>query len=239
MDKKQAANELERRRPTFLKIGLIAGMALALMAFEYTTYKPTPKYLGELVSVEIDRELPPSVIRKEEKKEVKKEKDPNRFNVQEEPIVEPEPDPEPELKDPDPDLKLFSLDSIDGTEELGGEGPLPETEFIVVENMPHFKECAQGTETERRTCTQVRFIEHLSNNIRVPEDVYFSEKAYVSFVVNAKGKVSKVAIKNEVSRGLEKEIKRVFALYPELVPGKQRGKPVSVIYTIPVSIKVK
>lgn len=236
MDKKQSAKELERRRPTFMKLGLIVGMAMALMAFEYTTYGPDLKHYGDLPEIDIDRELPPTVkLRKKVEPKVEMQKDPNRFEVHKKPIPEPTPDPEPVKPDPEPEL--FSLDTMDPDEGSEGEG-LPVEPFIVVEEMPHFKTCATASEDERRSCTQREFIEHLNGNIKVPRDLYFSEKAYVSFVVNSKGKVSDVTIKNEVSKGLEKEIERVFALYPELVPGKQRGKNVPVIYTIPVSIRI-
>ncbi len=56
---KTAKNDLEHRRPTFLKIGLIAGLAFALMAFEYTTYGPDLTYLGDMDFSFIDEELPP------------------------------------------------------------------------------------------------------------------------------------------------------------------------------------
>jgi len=50
-------------------------------------------------------------------------------------------------------------------------------------------------------------------------------------------------VKNVQARGphklLEEEGKRVIQLLPKMEPGKQRGKPVPVRYTIPINFKVQ
>ena len=37
---------------------------------------------------------------------------------------------------------------------------------------------------------------------------------------------------------LEKEAKRVIASIPTMIPGEQNGKPVSVMYSLPIAFKV-
>ena len=39
--------------------------------------------------------------------------------------------------------------------------------------------------------------------------------------------------------GLEKEAKRVIGLLPKMKPGKQRGKPVNVPYSLPIIFQVQ
>ena len=236
--RKTVNNDLERRRPTFIKIGLIASLAFALMAFEYTTYGPDLSYLGDMEMSFIDEELPPLPKRKE-KVEQKKEKakDPNKFVI-DNTIPDPDPTPDP-IPDPtpDPDPIFFDLDTIDEGFDIDTIPPEP---FRRVESMPHFSSCSSiSDEVKRARCTESGFIKHLSDHLRIPRDIYFSEKAFVTFVVDQHGEVNDVKLENKVSPSLEVEIKRVFALMPDLVPGKQRGIAVPVVYTMPVNVTIR
>ena len=234
MEKKRSVkSDLERRRPTFLKIGLIASLAFALMAFEYKTWIATSRHLGDLDLNLFEEELPPlPKVKKEVKKE--KKKTPTNFIPDPDPEPEPEPEPDPEPKKKEP-LQLFALDSIGDTEPVDPVGPTGP--FVKVEAMPHFKDCAK--EANREKCTEIGFIQHLHDHLRVPRDMTISEKAYVYFVVDATGQVVDVKLMNDVHPSLEREILRVFAKMPNLVPGKQRGQNVPVMYTIPVNVKIK
>ena len=60
-------------------------------------------------------------------------------------------------------------------------------------------------------------------------------KVYISFVVNAKGKVENVKVVRGVDPSLDKEAMRVISALPDWKPGKQRNKPVKVSYTLPVN----
>ena len=57
----------------------------------------------------------------------------------------------------------------------------------------------------------------------------------VSYVVNKKGKVTSVKVARRVDKYLDAEAVRVVKLLPYTTPGKQRGKPVNVQYTIPIN----
>ncbi len=236
--RKSAKNDLERRRPTFLKIGLIASLAFALMAFEYTTYGPDLSYHGDPDLTFIDEELPPLPKRKERvKQEKEKVKDPNKFKVvQVLPEPDPDPDPKPDPK-PDPDPVLFSLDTMDEGFDVDTISIEP---FIKVEKMPHFKVCSEiVNDTDRAKCTEIGFIQHLNAHLRVPRDIMISEKAYVYFVIGTRGKVIDLKMLNKVTPSLEREIRRVFEIMPALIPGEQRNKKVPVQYNIPVSITIR
>lgn len=236
-NKRSLKNDLERRRPTFLKIGLIASLAFALMAFEYTTWSPTSRLLGEVDVMFDEMILPPLVLKKKVEPEQKKQIDKDLFKVVKEPVKpEPEPDPDPQ-PDPDPDPKFFDFDTIpDG---FDGE-PLPPEPFVKVENMPHFTSCSHlDGNKERAYCTEMGFIKHLNDHLRVPRDMMRSEQAFVYFVVSPQGKIVDLKMRNEVSPSLEREIRRVFSLIPALIPGEQRNTKVPVQYTIPVNVKIR
>lgn len=57
---------------------------------------------------------------------------------------------------------------------------------------------------------------------------------YVSFVVDADGTINDVQVIKGIGAGCDEEAKRVFQLLPNWKPGKQRGRPVRVRYTLPL-----
>ncbi|MFD1470767.1 energy transducer TonB [Hymenobacter caeli] len=63
-------------------------------------------------------------------------------------------------------------------------------------------------------------------------------KVYASFVVNAQGEVTDLKIVKGVGSGLDEETLRAIAKLPRFIPGKQNGRAVSVIYTVPISFKI-
>jgi TonB family protein len=60
-------------------------------------------------------------------------------------------------------------------------------------------------------------------------------KVYVKFVIDTVGHVTNVEIAKGVEPSLDQEAVRVIKLLPQWTPGKQRGKPVSVSYIIPIN----
>ena len=102
--------------------------------------------------------------------------------------------------------------------------------FIVVEEMPAFP----GGALELR-----RFI---ARSVKYPAEAIKEKaqgKVYISFVVNSTGKVGNAKIEQSVSPALDAEAIRVVSMMPDWKPGMQRGKAVSVEYTIPIEFKLQ
>lgn len=63
-------------------------------------------------------------------------------------------------------------------------------------------------------------------------------KVFVQFIIDRDG-----SIKNIVARGpdknLEKEAIRIISLLPKMTPGKQRGRPVRVPFSIPIVFRLQ
>ena len=98
--------------------------------------------------------------------------------------------------------------------------------FVVVEEMPKFNN--GGIDKAR---------EYIGQNIQYPaiaKDNGIEGKVFVSFVVEANGKVSNIKIVRSVDPSLDKEAIRVIESMPDWTPGKQKGKNVPVQFTIPV-----
>jgi len=110
----------------------------------------------------------------------------------------------------------------------------PETEeteiFIVVEEPPVFP---GGHEA---------MFDYLAKNLRYPPQA--REEAvqgvvYLTFVIHTDGSIGDVKVLRGVHRLLDEEAVRVISAMPSWVPGKQRGKPVRVQFTMPVKFALK
>ncbi|MGP1461574.1 MAG: energy transducer TonB [Bacteroides sp.] len=98
--------------------------------------------------------------------------------------------------------------------------------FFFVEEMPSFR--GGGLEA---------FRQYVKENTRYPEaaaEVGIQGKVQVAFVVEPDGSVGRVKVVRSVDPILDKEAVRVVKSSPKWTPGKQRGKPARVGYTIPV-----
>ena len=60
-------------------------------------------------------------------------------------------------------------------------------------------------------------------------------KVYVRFVVDKSGSVTNVEVVRGVDKSLDAEAVRVIKSLPKYKPGKQRGKAVKVMFTVPIN----
>lgn len=112
-----------------------------------------------------------------------------------------------------------------------------EVPFRVIENVPVFPGCENGTKQEKMDCFQRAMQDHVKKHFKYPEtalELGMHGKVFVLFVIDKNGRVSKIQ-----SRGpdkiLEKEAERIIGLLPKMTPGKQRGRAVSMPYSIPIN----
>jgi len=111
--------------------------------------------------------------------------------------------------------------------------------FAVVEKVPIWPGCKGKTNAKLKKCFQKNMIEHVKKNFKYPEtaiELGIRGKVFVLFTIDSKGKVSKIKSRGP-DRILEKEAERIVSLLPKMIPGKQRGKSVSVPYSLPIHFK--
>ena len=106
----------------------------------------------------------------------------------------------------------------------------PETEnaFNVVEQMPQFP----GGDVE--------LMKFLSENIKYPEAASKAGtqgRVVAQFIVEADGSISNVKVLKNVSDEIDAEAVRVIKAMPKWKPGMQKGQPVRVKYTIPITFR--
>lgn len=113
--------------------------------------------------------------------------------------------------------------------------------FSVVERVPVFPGCVGKTNAELSNCFNTKMNEHIRKNIKYPEsalDLGIYGKVFVMFVIDSEGRVSAIRSRGPDSQ-LEREAERIIGLLPIMEPGKQRGKPVKVPYSIPINFKIE
>jgi protein TonB len=221
--KKAPKADMESRKNVFFMIGLVVSLGITLLAFEWKAKPSKTESLGNLNAVNIEEEIIP-ITREQE-------------------IKPPPPPPPPKVVEilniVDDDVKIeddLHIDSeaddntlINVAPVISAKEEVEEEEaqvFFIVEDMPEFP----GGEMALRT--------YIANAIKYPviaQENGIQGKVYVTFVVGKDGSVSNASIARGVDPSIDKEALRVVNTLPKWKPGKQRGKPVNVSYTVPIN----
>jgi protein TonB len=223
ISKKTDRANLEKKKGFFIEIGLVLALLFTLGAFEYTKEDLKTNRIQALSDVKGEEEIIP-ITRQEQQKP-------------------PEP-PKPktviiDLKIVNDDVKLddnLDFDAFDANQDdaikiatnIGNKEEEEEDKqvFLIVEDMPTF----QGGTIEK-------FRDYIQSTVKYPTlamENGISGTVYVSFVVNKKGEVTNINIIRGVDPSLDDAVIAALKQAPKWEPGKQRGKPVNVSFSIPV-----
>jgi len=117
-----------------------------------------------------------------------------------------------------------------------------EVPFAVIENVPVFPGCEKGDNNAKKACMSQKIQEFVNKkfNTELAGELGLSgrQRINVIFKIDKTGNV--VGIRARAPHpGLEKEAERVIGLLPQMQPGKQRGKAVTVPYSLPIVFQVQ
>jgi len=222
LQKKSKKADLENSRAIFLKIGLVTALSLTLLAFEWKS-KPDEGLLDRFfVESVFEEEVVVSIPREEVKPEIVTPKVIEILNIVPNDIAI-----DKNFIDfgweVNPDASISFNNKFEDPETVPDDNP-----FIAVEDMPLFN----GGKPEKE------FVKYISQNLvypGIPAENGVGGRVIVQFVVNNKGKVVDAHVIVSVDPELDKEALRVINSSPLWTPGKQRGKPVKVLYTFPIN----
>ena len=82
---------------------------------------------------------------------------------------------------------------------------------------------------------------HITKNFRYPEiaqEMGIQGKVYVQFVIDKDGSITGIRTRGP-DKNLEKEANRIIAKLPKMTPGKQRGRPVRVPFSVPITFRLE
>ncbi|HPU46600.1 MAG TPA: energy transducer TonB [Bacteroidales bacterium] len=222
--KKNPKKDLNRQRTLFLQIGLVFALAVVFLAFEWKTYEKSESTLASSGPVQIDEEIV-QITQQEKPPEPPKAAEVTTILeiVDNDVIVEDEINVDIEAR---ADQAVQSYVPVMTEEE---PAPVAEEIFTFVEEYPEFP----GGDKALR--------EYILNNIKYPEVARTSGitgTVYVQFVVEKDGSISDVKVVRGIGGGCDEEAVRVVKSMPKWKPGKQRGQPVRVYFTLPIEFKL-
>ncbi|MBR9853506.1 MAG: energy transducer TonB [Algicola sp.] len=234
--KKNPNAEIGRNSSLYFMIGLTSVLFLTWQSFEVKFYEEESK-VSEVVQLtdELKEDVPvteilrttppppppsaPDVIEIVEDVE----------EVEETVITSTESSQETFIED-----AVVRIEDVD-VEEIEEEIIVP---FAVIENVPLFPGCEiYETQEERKKCFNQKVQEHIKENFTYPPsalEMGITGRVYVQFVIDNNGRVSNIQQRGP-DKLLEKEATRIIASLPRVKPGEQRGKTVSVKYSIPIN----
>ncbi len=237
--KKNPKSDLRKRSLLFFQLGLIFIMTLTYFVIEHKTYDKSGLDTG-LVLAEDDLEDVPIT----------------ELNTPP-PPPPPPPPPAPEVievvedeeeieetiiesTETDIDEEIVEVEDVEVIEEEEEIGDVP---FAVIENVPIFPGCEKEKNNQARKDCMSEKVKKLVNkkfNTELGSDLGLSgvNRIFVSFKIDKNGNIANIRSRAPHPR-LEQEAARVIKLLPKMTPGKQRGKPVGVLYSLPITFKVE
>lgn len=133
------------------------------------------------------------------------------------------------------------IDVVEEAEE--DEVIVEDVPFVVIEEVPIYPGC-KGSKTELRNCFSKKisafvgrkFNSELGQELGLPKGSV--QRIFVMFSIDKSGAVNNV-VARAPHKQLQREAIRVIQLLPEMTPGKQRGIPVGVKYSLPIVFRVE
>lgn len=213
-NRKKPGTDLRKYYTVFLETGLIVVLLIFLAAMKV-------EFRGQQKEIDLTEEQ--DVVEMEE-----------IIQTEHQEIPPPPPRPPVPVEVPNDEViqdQILDIDAelnLDQKLEMPASPPEQEEEenfFVVVENMPQLKGGLKG----------------LQQKIRYPEiarKAGIEGRVTIQFIVNKEGKVENPRVVRGIGGGCDEEALRVVK-QAEFEPGRQRGQPVRVQYSLPIVFKLQ
>jgi periplasmic protein TonB len=135
-------------------------------------------------------------------------------------------------------LEIEDIEEVNAEEE-----EIVNIPFAVIEDVPIYPGCESlRNNSERKKCLEEKVNLFVSKrfNVELAGELGLEgqQRIFVQFKIDKNGDVVDVKARAPHPR-LEKEALDVVSALPKMIPGKQRGKPVGVLYALPILFKVE
>lgn len=234
--KKNPKVDLQKNSSLYFVIGLCLMLFISWRAIEWKSYeKDLYDYQSLNVQDDEDEEIPIT-------EQIKTPPPPPPPPVQaptEIEIVEDEEEVEEtiiESSETDKD-EIIEVEEV----EIEEEEEDIDVPFAVIEDVPIFPGCEKMDKNQLRNCFQEKMNKHILKNFRYPEvaqEMGIQGRVFVSFIIAKDGRITDIKMRGP-DKNLEKEAKRIISLLPQMIPGKQRGRPVRVPFSIPIIFRLQ
>jgi len=116
-------------------------------------------------------------------------------------------------------------------------------DLFEVDELPKFKETPKEIDgIELKELFQRKISSHCNNNFNLKNltniDITGTQKIYTQFTIDSLGNVTNIKVRaNHIS--IENEAIRILKLLPQFVPAKKKGKPVNIVYNLPITFTIE
>lgn len=235
--KKNPKANVGRNSSLFFAIGLALMLFLTNYAINYKSYDKSDIDIGMLnLDDELEEEIP---ITEQLQTPPPPPPPPAAPEVIE--IVEDEVEVEEtviESTEADQETEIIEVEEIQ-VEEVDEDMEVP---FAVIENVPVFPGCEKGNNAAKKACMSKKIQQFVNKkfNTDLASDLGLSGRQRINVIFKIDRTGSVVGVRARAPHpGLEKEAARVINLLPKMKPGKQRGKAVTVPYSLPIIFQVQ
>ena len=234
-NKKNRKSDLSRRSILFFQIGLILILFVAWQAIGWKSYErelPETTMIGieqfeeeDVPILIMPEQTPPPPVEIIDEVDIAEDED----DVEETPVESTEAPEE--------------ITEIDEIREIREPEEIEDVGYAFVEEVPVFPGCEDlESNEERKQCMNEKIRQYVNRefDISLGEELGLSgiNKIYVQFRIEADGSVTVIGARGPHPR-LEEEAIRVAKSLPEMQPGRQQGKAVGVIYSLPITFRVQ
>ncbi len=151
------------------------------------------------------------------------------------------------------DARFFIESTVD-TIQMKGAQSEPVTQivknqrevYLKPDQLPYASSCTRLQGDEREECSNAALLTFVYTNIKYPKEARdrgTEGMALAEFVITDKGQVQSSKIVKELGDGTSQEILRVLSLMNQRdfrwIPGQVDGKPVNVLYKLPIKFKLQ
>ena len=229
--KKNPKSDLNKNSSLYFVIGLCVILFVSWRAIEWKTYEVSDLLLQKLnIDDDDDEEVPLT----EQIKTPPPPPPPPAPEIIE--IVEDEEEVEETIIESTETTQDEIIDEVEALDDFDVDVP-----FAIIEDVPIFPGCERVAKDKRRDCFQEKIQRHISRNFRYPEiaqEMGIQGRVYVQFVISKGGEIVGIRTRGP-DKNLEKEAQRIIGKLPKMTPGKQRGRPVRVPFSIPITFRLQ
>jgi protein TonB len=236
--KKSPKSNLENFSKIFMQIGLVLALFVAYVAIEQKTYDKT---YGDLGTVNMNAEMEEDIPITERIEPVK-------------PNTPPPPAPEKiEIVENEKEIVETVIESTETDETKAvvvaeiveveeAEEVIEDVSFMIIEDVPVFPGC-KGSKEELKDCFGQMVQKHFVRKFdaELPNELGLSsgkKRVFIGFKIDKNGNIVNVQARGPHPK-IEDEVLKVMKQLPKMKPGRQRGKPVGVKYSIPFTLIVE
>ncbi|MDV7186231.1 energy transducer TonB [Lutibacter sp. TH_r2] len=236
--KKNPKANLENYSKLFMQLGLVLALLVVYLAIEKKTYDRVIDDLGPVVlnledeeqTVEIEQIKPPQP-------KTPPPPTPDKIEVVEDEEEIEETVIESTETDEEEAIEVEEIIEVEEEEEVIEDVP-----FAIIEDVPVYPGC-KGSKAQLKACLQEQITKHVNRkfNSDLASDLGLSpgvKRIFVMFKIDKTGNITNVQARAPHKK-LQEEAIRVVNSLPKMKPGKQRGRPVGVKYSLPIAFKVE